>query len=145
MDIREIMARLPHRYPFLMVDRLLSLEPGVRAVGLKNVTVNEPHFTGHYPARPIFPGVLILEALAQVAGLAIYSPERHRGRVPVLAAVDGARFRRPVVPGDRLVLSVEILKAKGGIVKAAGKAEVDGQVVAEANLMFASVPGEAES
>lgn len=140
MNVVEIMAILPHRYPFLMVDRLLSLEPGVKGVGVKNVTANEPQFMGHYPGRPIFPGVLVLEAMAQVGGLIFYSPDNNHDRVPVLAAVDGARFRRLVVPGDQLVITVETVKAKGGIVKCRGTAAVDGQLVAEAELMFASVP-----
>lgn len=144
MDVVEIMSILPHRYPFLMVDRLLSLEPGVKGVGVKNVTANEPQFMGHYPGRPIFPGVLVLEAMAQVGGLIFYSPDDHSGRVPVLAAVDGARFRRLVVPGDQLVITVEMLKAKGGIVRCRGTATVEGQLVAEAALMFASVPANAK-
>ncbi len=144
MEITELMAVLPHRYPFLMVDRLLELEPGVRAKGLKNVTVNEPHFPGHYPGRPLMPGVLILEAMAQVAGAAYPADDELRGRVPVLAGVDRARFRRPVVPGDQLVIEVELGRAKAGIVKATGRATVEGVMVAEAELLFASLPGEAK-
>lgn len=144
MQIEELMTLLPHRYPFLMVDRLLSLEPGVRATGLKNVTINEPQFVGHYPGRPLLPGVLILEAMAQVAGAVWLSVEGLKGRVPVFAGVDRARFRRPVVPGDQLVIEVEIGKSKAGVVKAAGRAKVDGAVVAEAELMFASIPGAAK-
>jgi 3-hydroxyacyl-[acyl-carrier-protein] dehydratase len=136
------MAILPHRYPFLMVDRLLERAPGVRAKGLKNVTVNEPHFLGHYPGRPLMPGVLILEAMAQVAGAAYPAGEGSEKRVPVLAGVDRARFRRPVVPGDQLVIEVELGRAKAGLVKATGRATVNGALVAEAELLFASLPGE---
>lgn len=137
------MAVLPHRYPFLLVDRMLSLEPGKRGTGLKNVTANEPQFQGHYPGRPIMPGVLLLEAMAQVAGVVYLSQEGMEGRVPLFAGVDGARFRRPVVPGDQLLIEVEIVKAKAGVVKASGKVTVDGAVVAEADLMFASLPAQA--
>jgi 3-hydroxyacyl-[acyl-carrier-protein] dehydratase len=144
VEITELMAVLPHRYPFLMIDRMLSLEPGVRGTGLKNVSVNEPQFTGHYPGRPLLPGVLILEAMAQVAGAVYLSQGDLTGRTPVLAGVDRARFRRPVVPGDQLILDVELGRSKGGIVKASGVARVDGKVVAEADLMFASMPGEAK-
>ncbi|MGE5553960.1 MAG: 3-hydroxyacyl-ACP dehydratase FabZ [Betaproteobacteria bacterium] len=144
MEIGELMAILPHRYPFLMVDRLLEVEPGVRARGLKNVTVNEPHFPGHYPGRPLMPGVLILEAMAQVAGAASLAAGELEGRVPVLAGIDRARFRRPVVPGDQLVIEVELGRAKAGVAKATGRATVDGVLVAEAELMFAGMPIDAK-
>ncbi|MDI6869807.1 MAG: 3-hydroxyacyl-ACP dehydratase FabZ [Bacillota bacterium] len=143
MDIGELMAILPHRYPFLMVDRLLELEPGVRGKGVKNVTVNEPQFLGHYPGRPLMPGVLILEAMAQVAGAVYLSLAGLEGRIPVLAGIDRARFRRPAVPGDQLIIEVELGRAKAGVAKASGRATVDGAMVAEAELIFASMAGEA--
>lgn len=141
MDVREIMRRLPHRYPMLMVDRIEELEPGKRAVGIKNVTINEPVFTGHYPELPILPGVLILEAMAQVGGLALLpaeGPEDQAGErgVPLFTGVDKARFRRPVGPGDQLRIEVTVLRARGSIGKIAARATVDGQAVAEAELMF---------
>lgn len=144
MDVKEIMEILPHRYPFLMVDRLLEVEPGKRAVGLKNVTINEPHFTGHYPGHPIMPGVLILEAMAQVCGALWLSQEGLAGRLPLFAGIDGARFRRPVVPGDQLIIEVEVDRAKAGIVKAKARAKVEGQLAAEAELTFASTPNDAK-
>ncbi|HLT59528.1 MAG TPA: 3-hydroxyacyl-ACP dehydratase FabZ [Limnochordales bacterium] len=141
MDVREIMRRLPHRYPMLMVDRIEELEPGKRAVGIKNVTINEPVFTGHYPELPILPGVLILEAMAQVGGLALLpaeGPEDQAGErgVPLFTGVDKARFRRPVGPGDQLRIEVTVLRVRGSIGKIAARATVDGQAVAEAELMF---------
>lgn len=143
LEIGEILAILPHRYPFLLVDRMVSLEPGKRGTGLKNVSVNEPQFQGHYPGRPIMPGVLLLEAMAQVAGIVYLAQEGMEGRVPLFAGVDRARFRRPVVPGDQLLIEVEIGKAKAGVVKATGKVTAGGAVVAEAELMFASLPAQA--
>lgn len=130
---------MPHRYPMLMVDRILELEKGRRAVGLKNVTVNEPVFTGHYPGRPIFPGVLIVEAMAQVGGIALMPEDVQPGdeeRVPLLTGVDKGRFRRPVVPGDAMRIEVEVLRARRGLGKVAAVASVDGETVAEAELMF---------
>jgi 3-hydroxyacyl-[acyl-carrier-protein] dehydratase len=139
MDIQQIMEILPHRFPFLLVDRILELETGKRVVGLKNVTVNEPFFTGHYPSRPIMPGVLILEAMAQIGGFLMLEDERFRGKLPLLAGVDAARFRKPVVPGDQLRMEVEFIRERAGIAKVSGKAFVDGKVVAEAELLFAVV------
>ncbi|MFS8544433.1 MAG: 3-hydroxyacyl-ACP dehydratase FabZ, partial [Limnochordales bacterium] len=129
------------RYPMLMVDRIEELEPGKRAVGIKNVTINEPVFTGHYPELPILPGVLILEAMAQVGGLALLpaeGPEDQAGErgVPLFTGVDKARFRRPVGPGDQLRIEVTVLRVRGSIGKIAARATVDGQAVAEAELMF---------
>lgn len=145
LDIMDILERLPHRYPFLMVDRVLELEPGKRAVALKNVTVNEPHFTGHYPEKPIMPGVLILETLAQVGGLAVMGTEEDEtseGKVPLLVGVDGARFRRPVVPGDQLRLEVDILQLRRTTGKCRGVAYVGEEKAAEAEFMFIiAVPG----
>jgi 3-hydroxyacyl-[acyl-carrier-protein] dehydratase len=139
LDTMAVQDRLPHRYPFLMVDRVLELEPGKRAVALKNVTVNEPHFTGHYPGRPIMPGVLIIEALAQVGGLAVLTSEtadESGGVIPLLTGVDKARFRRPVVPGDQLRLEVDILQLRRTIGRCRGVAFVGDDIVAEAELMF---------
>lgn len=123
----------------LMVDRVLEIEPGQRAVAIKNVTVNEPVFTGHYPGRPIFPGVLIIEAMAQTGGIALL-PEDHSAateeRVPLLGGVDKVRFRRPVLPGDTLRIEVTTLRARGAIGKVAAKTTVEGEVVAEAELTF---------
>ncbi len=140
MDIQEILEHLPHRYPFLLVDRVLECEPGKRLVALKNVSVNEPMFTGHFPERPIFPGVLIMEALAQATGILAF---RTSGTKPdgnslyYFAGIDNCRFKQPVVPGDQLILEVELLKAKRGIYKFNAEAKVDGKVVASAELMCA--------
>jgi 3-hydroxyacyl-[acyl-carrier-protein] dehydratase len=143
LDIMTIQKRLPHRYPFLMVDRVLELVPGKRAVALKNVTVNEPHFTGHYPERPIMPGVLILETLAQVGGLVLMNPEHEAGKqIPLLAGVDKARFRRPVVPGDQLRLEVDILQVRRSTGKCHGVAYVGDEKAAEAEFMFMIVDPE---
>jgi len=140
LDIMAIQDRLPHRYPFLMVDRVLELEPGKRAVALKNVTINEPHFTGHYPGRPIMPGVLIIEALAQVGGLAVLvADDDSSTKVPLLAGVDKARFRRPVVPGDQLRLEVDILQVRRNTGKCRGTAFVGEDKVTEVELMFVIV------
>lgn len=137
LDITAIMGRLPHRYPFLFVDRVLELEPGRRAVGLKNVTINEPFFVGHYPGRPIMPGVLILEAMAQVGGLAAYPAEDFAGKVPLFAGVERARFRKVVVPGDQLRIEATVTRARGTVSRIEAVALVDGARVAEAELLFA--------
>lgn len=134
----EIFRRLPHRYPMLMVDRVILVEPGKRAIGVKCVSVNEPHFLGHYPDRPIMPGVLILEAMAQVGGIAL-SGEDAEGKIPLLAGVEKARFRKPVVPGDRLEIESTILRLRASISKLQSVARVDGAVVAEAELLFTVV------
>jgi 3-hydroxyacyl-[acyl-carrier-protein] dehydratase len=138
MTVQQIEKLLPHRYPFLLVDRILALEPGRRVVGVKCVTMNEPFFAGHFPGHPVMPGVLILEALAQTAALMSLQtlPEEQRaGKVIYFMAIDGARFRKPVVPGDRLELHCEMLKHKGHVMKVRGEAKVDGQVVAEGEFM----------
>ncbi len=137
MDIGAIQAILPHRYPFLLVDRVLSMDPGKTLVAVKGVTANEDFFNGHFPGHPVMPGVLILEALAQAAGLLAKSsmPEDTSMKVVYLMAIDNARFRKPVVPGDRLELHVEVVKQKGQIWKEKGRAIVDGDVVAEAEFM----------
>ena len=140
LDIHEILKRLPHRYPFLLVDRVLELEKGVRIKAVKNVTINEPFFPGHFPQRPVMPGVLMLEAMAQAAAVLSFETA---GELPdektlyYFAGIDGARFKRPVEPGDQLVMDVSILRAKGGIYKYAGKCSVDGQLAVEAELMCA--------
>jgi 3-hydroxyacyl-[acyl-carrier-protein] dehydratase len=137
MDIQAIEAILPHRYPFLLVDRVISIEPLRKLVAIKSVTVNEPFFAGHFPGHPVMPGVLILEALAQAAALlAKASMVNEPGdKVTYLMGIDGARFRRPVIPGDRLELHVEVVKHKGAVWKEKGVAYVDGEVVAEAEFM----------
>lgn len=136
MEINQIKELLPHRYPFLLVDRVISLEPRKRITALKNVTTNEEYFTGHFPERPVMPGVLIIESMAQAAGLTLLVEEEHRGKIPFFTGIDKARFRRPVVPGDQMYLDVEILRVKGNVCRAQGQATVDGEVVAEAQLMF---------
>ncbi|MET0402740.1 MAG: 3-hydroxyacyl-ACP dehydratase FabZ [Cystobacter sp.] len=133
MDIQEIQALLPHRYPFLLVDRVVEIVPGQKIVAFKNVTMNEPFFNGHFPGHPVMPGVLILEALAQASAILAYKTENMDPlhSVSYLMSVDGARFRKPVVPGDRLQLNVEVLRHKGAVWKTKGTATVDGAKVAE--------------
>jgi 3-hydroxyacyl-[acyl-carrier-protein] dehydratase len=138
LDVEAVQRLLPHRPPFLLVDRVTSWSPGVKLTAQKAVTMNEPFFGGHFPGHPVMPGVLVLEALAQACALlAILSlpAEDVRRKVTYLMGIDGARFRRPVVPGDRLELVVEITRQKGSVWKEYGKALVDGQVVAEAEFM----------
>jgi 3-hydroxyacyl-[acyl-carrier-protein] dehydratase len=137
MDVQAIMQHIPHRYPFLLVDRILELEPNQRVVGLKNVSMNEPFFQGHFPGTPIMPGVLILEAMAQTSGvLAIASMEKSgENALMYFMGLDQVKFRKMVVPGDQLIMELEVLKQRKKIMKLAGTAKVDGQVVAEAQLM----------
>ncbi|MHB1244804.1 MAG: 3-hydroxyacyl-ACP dehydratase FabZ [Sulfuriferula sp.] len=138
MDVNEIMAYLPHRFPFLLVDRVISLEPGKNIVALKNVSMNEPFFPGHFPKHPVMPGVLILEALAQAAALLSFktvADAPSEDSVVYFAGIDAARFKKPVVPGDQLILHAEILRNLKGIWKYATYAEVNGQRVAEAEMM----------
>ncbi|AZN38550.1 3-hydroxyacyl-ACP dehydratase FabZ [Paenibacillus albus] len=137
LDIREIQEIIPHRPPFLLVDRILEVEDGKRAVGIKNVTMNEPFFTGHFPQYPVMPGVLIVEALAQVGCVAILKVEANRGKIGFFAGIDNFRFRGQVVPGDTLTLEVEITRLKGMIGKGQAVAKVGDKVVAEGEIMFA--------
>ncbi|MGZ4031714.1 MAG: 3-hydroxyacyl-ACP dehydratase FabZ [Tumebacillaceae bacterium] len=137
LNIDEIKAIIPHRYPFLLIDRIEELEIGQRAVGIKNVTINEPFFQGHFPEFPVMPGVLIVEALAQVGAVAMLSKEENKGRLAFFAGIDGCRFRGQVRPGDQLRLEVEITRLKGAIGKGNAVATVNGTKVCEAELMFA--------
>jgi 3-hydroxyacyl-[acyl-carrier-protein] dehydratase len=134
LESADIMQILPHRYPFLMVDRIVELEPGVRAVGIKNVTANEPQFTGHFPGRPIMPGVLMVEALAQTAGVAVLTLDEYRGKLGLFAGIDDTRFRRLVQPGDILRLEVTVEKLRGMFGRVRGLASVDGEPAVEGTL-----------
>ncbi len=139
LAVSEIQALLPHRYPFALVDRIIDYVPGKKAVGLKNVTINEPQFQGHFPGRPLMPGVLIVEAMAQVGGVVLKQMQDSEGLF-VFAGIDKVRFRRPVVPGDQLVMTVELLKFRSGrLGKMQGRAEVDGQLVAEGEMLFSMI------
>jgi 3-hydroxyacyl-[acyl-carrier-protein] dehydratase len=137
MDIVEIQQLLPHRYPFLLVDRVVEVVPGQKLVAYKNVTMNEDFFNGHFPGHPVMPGVLILEALAQATAILAYKTENMdpKNMVTYLMGVDGARFRKPVVPGDRLQLNIEVIRHKGAIWKTKGTATVDGVKVAEGEFL----------
>lgn len=136
MDVTEILNILPHRYPMLLVDRVLEIDPGQRIVGLKNVTANEPFFAGHFPGRPVMPGVLIVEALAQCGGLLLMSGlEDPEDKIIYFLTVDGVKFRRPVVPGDQIILELELVQGRGTRGKLTGVARVDGKVAAEATIL----------
>jgi len=138
MDIHAILESLPHRYPFLLVDRVLALEPGKDIVALKNVTINEPFFPGHYPHHPVMPGVLIIEAMAQVAALLSFQSmdsKPDEKSVYYFAGIDNARFKRPVGPGDQIIFKVALTRSMRGVFKFSATAEVDGQLAAEAELM----------
>ncbi len=140
MTIEEIHALLPHRYPFALVDRIIKYIPGEVAIGIKNVTFNEPHFQGHFPGRPIMPGVLIVEAMAQVGGVVLTRMADVQNGLFMFAGIDGVRFRRPVIPGDQLVMTVELVRVKQRrFGKMHGRAEVDGKLVCEGDLMFSLV------
>ena len=136
LDINQIKEIIPHRYPMLLIDRVEEMEPGKRAVGYKNVTVNEPFFQGHYPDNPVMPGVLIVEALAQLGAVAILSNDEYKGKKPILGGIKNAKFRKMVVPGDVLKLEIEIVKIKGPAGIGKGIATVDGKKAAEAEITF---------
>lgn len=136
IDIQNI---IPHRYPFLLVDKITEIEYGKKAIGIKNVTVNEPFFQGHFPGNPIMPGVLIVEAMAQVGAVSILGMEQNKGKLAVFTGIDGLRFRRQVVPGDTLRMEVEMLAFKRGIGKAKAEAYVGDELAASGELMFAIV------
>ena len=136
LEAAQIMEILPHRYPFLLIDRVVELEPGKRVVGMKNVTANEPQFTGHFPDRPIMPGVLMVEALAQAGAVAVLSLPEYRGKLALFAGIDACRFRRTVVPGDTLRLEVTMEKLRGMFGRARAVASVDGEVAVEATISF---------
>jgi 3-hydroxyacyl-[acyl-carrier-protein] dehydratase len=145
MDIHEILKYLPHRYPFLLVDKVLNCDPGKSITALKNVTINEPFFAGHFPHHPVMPGVLVIEALAQAAALLTLKTanmQTDQNSVYYFVGIDGARFKRPVQPGDQLILQAAILRERIGIWKYSAKAEVDGRTVAEAELMCTVRPKE---
>ena len=150
LDINMIRKILPHRYPFLLVDRILEFDPGKRIVGLKNVTMNEPYFQGHFPDFPILPGVIIIEAMAQTGGLFVFArnPEEAENKNFFFSRIDKARFRKPVIPGDQMIIELEMLKHRGPLWKFRGKATVNGELVAEAELLASIIekePQEEES
>ncbi|MGE5675688.1 MAG: 3-hydroxyacyl-ACP dehydratase FabZ [Mycobacterium leprae] len=143
LDAKQIMQIIPHRQPMLMIDRILEVDPGKRVVGLKNISLNEPVFQGHYPGNPIFPGVLIIEAMAQTVAAGLMSEPEYAGKVPVFAGIDEAKFKKPVLPGDQLRLELEIVGMKRGIGIAHGKAFVGEELKAEATIKFAVIdPGQ---
>ncbi|MCI9625489.1 MAG: 3-hydroxyacyl-ACP dehydratase FabZ [Clostridia bacterium] len=139
LDINEIMERIPHRYPFLLVDKILEIEEGKRAMGLKNVTINEPFFQGHFPGYPVMPGALILESLAQVGAVAVLSLPENKGKLGMFVGVDKFKFKSQVKPGDTLTLEAEMLQMRMNIGKAKVKASVDGKMVAGGEISFAIV------
>ncbi|APT51161.1 MULTISPECIES: 3-hydroxyacyl-ACP dehydratase FabZ [Bacillus] len=140
LDAQQIQDIIPHRYPFLLVDRILEVEGEKRAVGIKNVTVNEEFFNGHFPGYPVMPGVLIVEALAQVFGVIMLGKEENKGKIGLFAGIDGCRFKRQVKPGDQLRLEVEVTRLRGPVAKGKAVATVDGEVACEADLTFSIGP-----
>jgi len=135
LDVNDIMKLLPHRFPFLLVDRIVEIEPGKKIVGLKNVTINEPFFPGHFPGHPVMPGVLIIEAMAQVAAIFVYhSSDDNNGKITYFVGIDNTRFRKPVVPGDQLRMELEMMGCRRGIYTFSAKAYVDGKLVTESEL-----------
>ncbi|WP_340084700.1 3-hydroxyacyl-ACP dehydratase FabZ [Siminovitchia sp. FSL H7-0308] len=137
LDINQIKEIIPHRYPFLLIDQILEVAEGKRAVGIKNVTANEDFFNGHFPDYPVMPGVLIVEALAQVGAVAMLKKEENRGKLAFFGGIDKCRFKRQVKPGDRLRLEVEMIRVKGPVGKGKGIATVNNEVVCETEIMFA--------
>lgn len=135
-DINQIKTMLPHRYPFLLVDRVLELIPKQRLVALKNVTMNENFFTGHFPEKPVMPGVLIIESMAQAAGLIMLSEDEHKGKTPYFTGIDNARFRKTIVPGDQIIIEIDVIRIKGNVSRVKAVAKVDNQIATEAELMF---------
>lgn len=136
IKIEEILESLPHRYPMILVDRILELEPLKHCIGIKNVTINEPFFQGHYPGLPIMPGVLIIESLAQAGCMMVLHGDKYKGMVPVIGAIDKVKFKRPVVPGDQLKLDVTCDWLRGTIGKITGIATVDGEIACQMEMMF---------
>lgn len=145
IDLKKILEILPHRYPFLLVDRVIELEPGKKAVGLKNVTFNEQFFQGHFPGEPIMPGVLIVEALAQVGGVAVLSMPEHKGKLALFTGINNFRFKQMVKPGDQLELTVTMTAMRSNLGKGDAVAKVDGKVVASGELWFALADRNEES
>jgi 3-hydroxyacyl-[acyl-carrier-protein] dehydratase len=137
LGVKEIREIIPHRYPFLLIDRVEELEPGVRAKGYKNLTANEEFFQGHFPEEPVMPGVLMIEALAQMGAVSILSKEEFKGKTAFLAGIDKVRYKRKVVPGDKLELEIEIVKVKGPIGIGKGTAKVDGKIACQGEILFA--------
>ncbi len=139
LEVEEILSILPHRYPFLLVDRIVEIDPPHRAVGIKQVTANEPHFAGHFPTYPVMPGVLIVEAMAQVGGVAVLSSPDYAGKLALFAGIDKVRFKRQVKPGDTLRIEVELAQIRRGIGMGSGTATVDGDLACRGEIMFALV------
>ena len=137
MDIKQIMEIIPHRQPFLLIDRVTEMVPGQSIKGYKNISYNEPYFAGHFPGEPVMPGALIVEALAQTGAVAILSKEENKGKTAYFAGINSAKFKKKVLPGDVLILETEIIKEKGPIGVGSGKAYVDGKLVCQAELTFA--------
>jgi 3-hydroxyacyl-[acyl-carrier-protein] dehydratase len=140
LNIKQIAELIPHRYPFLLLDRIIELEENKRAVGIKNVSINEPFFNGHFAQHPVMPGSLIVEALAQVGGITMCKNERFIGKIGLLVGIDNTQFTRQVVPGDQLILEFEVLRMKSEIVKGKGVATVNNELACEAEISFAFVP-----